>query len=100
MILWSSVDHKNTRQIILDKCAEYKSPLHLFIDFENGFDSVNWDFTRCDLLSRSIPEKLIPIIEATHDVAKWHILQNGRQKNFMFKAAYDKAAYCHYCYSS
>lgn len=49
----------------LEQRAEFRSPLQLFIYFENTFDSVNMSLRR-----RGIPEKLV-IIRAIEDKVSW-----------------------------
>ena len=75
----SCIDHINTLRLVIEQCAEHRSPLHLaFVDFEKAFDSIDRNCIWNALSRRGTPQKIINIIKATYDGAKCRVLHNGK----------------------
>ena len=75
----SCIDHINTLRLVIEQCAEHRSPLHLaFVDFEKAFDSIDRNCIWNALSRRGTPQKIINIIRATYEGAKCRVLHNGK----------------------
>ena len=75
----SFTDHISTIRILIEQCLEHRSDLSLvFFDFDKAFDSIYRDCIWTALRNGAVPEKIICIIRAAYEGAKFRVFHKNK----------------------